>query len=86
MESPRHDPLRRAARSLLQFLVGGGLVLILDQTLLSIPTDLRPWVVIGAGALTTYLQNLAEDHGVIPAIGKARPSSGANPVPDGDRQ
>jgi hypothetical protein len=82
-ESPRHDPLRRAARSLLQFLVGGGLVLIIDQTMLSIPNDLRPWFVIGAGALTTYFQNLAEDHGIIPAIGKAPASEGKNPVPDG---
>jgi len=83
VEARSNDFWRRGARSLVQFLVGGGLVLIVDTTMVSIPTEWRPWVVILAGAATTLVHNLGEDLGIVPAIGKANASSGANPIPDG---
>ncbi len=83
VEARSNDFWRRGARSLVQFLVGGGLVLIVDTTMVSIPTEWRPWVVILAGAATTLVHNLAEDLGVVPAVLKSKASSGANPVPGG---
>lgn len=77
-----NDWWRRGARTLVQFIAGGGLTVLVDQLVLDIPDRYDAYVIIVAGAAVSVCQNFAEDAGWIPAIGKGKASSGADPVPD----
>ena len=77
-----NDWWRRGARTLVQFIAGGGLTVLIDQFVKDIPDRYDAYVIIGAGALVALCQNYAEDAGWIPAIGKGTPSAGADPVPE----
>ena len=77
-----NDWWRRGARTLVQFIAGGGLTVLIDQFVKDIPDRYDAYVIIASGALVALCQNYAEDAGWIPAIGKGTPSAGADPVPD----
>lgn len=82
VSSPQNDWWRRGLRTLVQFIAGGGLTVLVDQLVYDIPDRFDAYVIIGAGALASVCQNYAEDAGWIPAVGKGTASSGQNPVPD----
>lgn len=78
-----NDPIRRALRTLLQFIAGGGLTALITEVVAEID-DARLVAVIMAASLlvVTYAQNELEDMGAIPALLKAPASHGQNPIPD----
>lgn len=80
--SQRNDYLRRGARTLIQFVAGGGLTLLFDQVVADVPDRYDFYVLFLAGTLVSLAQNYCEDHGWIPALLKGRASSGVDPVPD----
>lgn len=77
------DPIRRAIRTLLQFIAGGGLGTFVTEVVADI-TDARLQALVLAASvmLVSWAQNELEDRGAIPGVLKAPPSAGANPVPD----
>ena len=77
-----NDWWRRGLRTLVQFIAGGGLTVLVDQLIIDIPDRYDAYVIIVAGALASVCQNYAEDAGWIPAIGKGTPSAGADPMPE----
>ena len=85
VSSPKNDWWRRGARTLVQFVAGGGLTVLIDQLVVDIPDRYDAYVIIFSGALVAVCQNYAEDAGWIPAIGKGTPSAGKDPVPEPKR-
>lgn len=89
-----NDPLRRAIRTFLQSWSGtflglwalSGIGADGDLAgLADIPTIGRIGLAAAIGsvpALVALVQNLLEDHTTMPAILKAPPSPGVNPIPD----
>lgn len=76
------DPIRRALRTLVQFVAAGGLTALVDEVAADLYGSAKAAVFMLAALLVTYAQNELEDRGAIPAIGKAPASDGANPIPD----
>lgn len=80
-----NDPIRRALRTLLWLtLAAAGAVPALAAAF-DVPAQLVGKIVAVftfAGVLITAAINGLEDRGTIPALLKAPPSAGANPVPD----
>lgn len=74
------DSTRRALRTLVQLIAGGGLTALVDQVALDVPDSYRPYVFIASTVIVTLAQNVAEDHGWVPALWKAQASSGENPI------
>lgn len=74
------DATRRAIRTLMQLIAGGGLTLLVDQIAKDLPTQYVPYLMIGFTLLVTFSQNWLEDNTSFPALLKAVPSSGQNPV------
>lgn len=79
------DPIRRALRTLFQFIAGGGLAALVTEVVANVddPTA-KAAITVFAAFLVAYAQNELEDRGAIPALLKAPPSPGANPIPDGE--
>lgn len=84
------DALRRALRTFLWAFLGS---IITNGVLSTIQTEgIVDWSVLrkaavsaaaaGVIALLTWIVNALEDNGVVPALLKAPPSPGANPVPN----
>lgn len=85
------DSIRRALRTYFQAFVG---VVVMQIAAVGLNVSQGEWVpdihwlqrvglsaaVAGAVAFFSWAHNELEDKGTIPAIGKAVPSSGANPV------
>lgn len=91
-ETSLPDSVRRALRTFLQAFVG---ILVTSGALSAITTEgVVDWAVLkkaaisafaaGVVAVLTYVQNAAEDRGVIPAVLKANASDGANPITKDD--
>lgn len=78
-----NDPVRRAIRTLLQFIAGGGLGLFVTDVVATI-TDarLKSLILAVSVLVVTWAQNELEDRGYLPALVKAPASDGANPVPE----
>lgn len=77
------DPIRRALRTLFQFIAGGGIAAIITEVIAKVDDPLAQVSIAAVGAfLVALAQNELEDRGAIPAFGKAPASDGANPVPD----
>ena len=81
------DAQRRAFRTLLQAVTGAGIVAFLELFVFpalpsrpSFTAEQRTMAVAIAGALVALVQNLLEDHTNMPALMKAMPSAGVNPV------
>lgn len=74
------DSVRRALRTLVQLVAGGGLTALVDQLAQDLPDAYRPYIFIASTVIVTLAQNYAEDRNWIPSILKAQASSGANPV------
>lgn len=74
------DPLRRAIRTLMQLVVGGGLTALVNQLAGDVPTKYAPYILIGFTLLVAFCQNWLEDNTAFPAVLKAQASSGQNPV------
>lgn len=81
VEARHNDWWRRAVRTLLQLLAGGAFTALFDQVATDVPAAYTPYVVIASTLLVTTAQNYLEDAGKIPALLKAEPSAGDNPVP-----
>lgn len=80
------DPIRRALRTLFQFIAAGGLTAFINEVVAKIEdTRLTALILAGSLLLVSYAQNELEDHGTIPALLKAPASSGENPVPAAGR-
>jgi hypothetical protein len=87
------DAIRRGIRTFVQAFIGvilaqSGAILLAAQKGEYV-LDIEWWkriAVSGAAAgviaLFSYIQNALEDRGTVPALLKAPPSPGANPVPD----
>jgi hypothetical protein len=83
---PMTDATRRALRTLLQFIAAGGLTAFVDEVVAKISDGrLTALVLAGSLLLVTYAQNWLEDNTTFPALLKAPPSPGVNPVLDGER-
>ena len=82
VSAPTNDWWRRAVRTGLQLIAGGGLAWLTDQLALDLPAQYVPYVVGGYTVLVTLAQNALEDAGKVPAVLKGQPSPGENPVPD----
>ena len=78
------DPIRRALRTLFQFVAAGGLTQLVDEIAADLDGTAKAAVFMAAALLVTYAQNELEDRGKVPAFIKAPASDGVNPVP-GDR-
>lgn len=76
------DALRRAIRTLLQFIVAGGLTTIVNELSNGLSPNNKVLVQGASMLVVTFAQNALEDSGKIPAVLKAQASSGENPVPD----
>lgn len=77
------DALRRAIRTLLQFIAGGGLSVLVTEVIADVDdTTAKAAITVVAAFLVSFAQNELEDRDVIPALLKAPASDGANPVPD----
>lgn len=74
------DAVRRALRTLMQLIAAGGLTALVDQLSHDLPTRYVPYVLIGMTLLVSFAQNWLEDNTGMPAILKATPSAGQNPV------
>lgn len=80
-----NDPIRRALRTLFQFVAGGGLAALFTQLIADIDGPTVQVAIAALGAfLVSYAQNELEDRGAIPALGKAPASDGEHPIPDPD--
>lgn len=80
-----NDPIRRGLRTLLQALIAlaAGVPTIAAAFDLEAATVAQVGAVLAvATAIITAVVNGLEDRGAIPALLKAPPSAGANPVPD----
>lgn len=76
-----NDPLRRAIRTLFQFIVAGGLTTVVNELANGLSANQKV-LVQGANMLVvTFAQNYLEDNTRFPAVLKAPPSAGTNPVP-----
>lgn len=82
----KSDAVRRGIRTLLQFIVAGGLTAIVNQLANGMSANTKVIVQGINMLLVTVAQNLLEDNTAFPAILKAPPSSGQNPVPNEDAQ
>lgn len=78
------DGLRRAGRTALQLIAGGGLTELTEEVVGGLDGTARALAVLGFAFVVSWAQNELEDHDVIPALFKAPASDGANPVPDPD--
>jgi hypothetical protein len=77
------DPIRRAVRTLLQLIAGGGLSALVTEVLADIDdATAKAAIALLAAFLVSWAQNELEDRGAVPALLKATASSGENPVPD----
>ena len=74
--SPQNDWWRRAVRTLLQLIAGGGLAWLTDQLAVDLPAQYVPYVVGGYTVLVTLAQNALEDMGAMKPILKDKPSGG----------
>jgi hypothetical protein len=77
-----NDAFRRVARTLIQLIAGGGLAWLTDQLAADLDSQYVPYLVGGYTLLVGLCQNLLEDNTAFPAILKAPPSAGQNPVPN----
>jgi hypothetical protein len=75
------DAVRRALRTLFQFIAAGGLTELVDEVAADLTGTAKAAVFMVAALVITYAQNELEDRGAIPAVLKAPPSPGADPVP-----
>ena len=86
------DALRRAARTFIQSFIGVFLSLLVTPNVLpgvvpgtdALKSAALAGVWSGVVAVLSWLQNALEDNTSFPAVMKAPPSSGVNPVPDPD--
>lgn len=77
------DPIRRALRTLFQFIAGGGLAALANELVLSVDDGrLQAAVAAFFVLLVSYAQNELEDRTNFPALLKAPASEGENPTPD----
>lgn len=74
------DSKRRAIRTLVQLIAGGGLAALTQQLAGDVPAAYVPYLMIGYTTAVSLAQNYAEDQGWIPAVLKAKASDGAEPV------
>lgn len=77
-----NDWWRRAVRTLIQLVAGGGLAWLTDQLAHDLPAQYVPYMMGFYTVLVALCQNALEDAGKLPAVLKAKPSAGADPVPD----
>lgn len=79
----KSDPIRRAVRTLLQFVAAGGLTAVFNEVVAELD-DARLGAAVLAFSLllVSYAQNELEDRGFIPALMKAPASGGENPIPE----
>jgi hypothetical protein len=77
------DPIRRAVRTLLQLIAGGGLSVFTTEVLADVddPTA-KAALALFFAFVVSWAQNELEDRGTVPALLKATASSGENPVPN----
>jgi hypothetical protein len=80
--SPRSDWWRRAVRTLIQLIAGGGLAWLTDQLAKDLPTAYVPYLMGGYTVLVAMCQNALEDAGKIPAVLKGQASSGVDSAPE----
>ena len=77
------DPIRRALRTLLQFVAAGGLTAVFNEVIAEIKDGRLAATVLALSLLlVSYAQNELEDRGYLPALLKAPASEGENPVPE----
>lgn len=88
--SVNNDWWRRAFRTLLQLLAGGGFAWLTDQLAGDLPAQVVPYVIGFYTVLVSLAQNALEDMGVVKPILKDRPSGGDDtqgpPAPEVDWQ
>ena len=78
------DATRRAIRTLMQFVVGGGLGTLVSELAAKTADPLvKAAIVVGAAFVVSYAQNWLEDNTAFPALLKAPASEGENPIPEG---
>lgn len=77
------DGLRRAGRTALQLIAGGGLTEVTEEVVGGLDGTARALAVLGFAFVVSWAQNELEDRGAIPAFGKATGSDGDRPIPGG---
>lgn len=58
-----NDSARRVLRTAIQFVTGAGFTAFVDQILVDIPDRYDAYVIVAAGVVVSFFQNLAEDYG-----------------------
>lgn len=77
-----NDPIRRALRGLLQLGVAETLVQFIEAFLVHLDEAQHVALLGVINLAVTFGQNWLEDNTTVPALLKAPPSPGVNPVPD----
>lgn len=62
------SPLRRAGRSLIQLIAGGGLTAVVDVLAGGLSATWAGVLIMSSSALVAWAQNFAEDAGWIPPV------------------
>lgn len=60
--------LKRATRSLLQFVAGGGLTALVNQLVVGLDPQTAVTVTVAFGTFISFLQNALEDAGWVPKV------------------
>jgi hypothetical protein len=73
MRSMRSKANRRSLRTLIQFILGGGFLTMINATADGLSTRATALILGAATIAITWVQNYAEDHEIIPTILPAPP-------------
>ena len=77
------DALRRAIRTAMQLIAGGGLGTVVTEIVAKTADPaVKAAIVLASVWVVTYAQNWLEDNTAFPALLKAPASEGENPVPE----
>lgn len=76
VSSRDNDWWRRAFRTLVQIVAGGGLAWLTDQLATDLPAQYVPYMMGAYTVLVALAQNAAEDAGKIPSLLKGKSSDG----------
>lgn len=82
MEMKTGDAFRRAARGTIQIGLAEGIVQFVEAFFAKLDEGKHIALLWLLTTVVTFVQNWLEDNTPVPALLKAPPSSGVNPVPD----
>lgn len=77
MKSMRSKANRRSLRTIIQFILGGGLLSLIAVISNGLSSKMTALILAVTTVAVTWTQNYAEDHGIIPVVLPAPPPESA---------